>query len=155
MNQLTRPMNQFEGLTSHEPRPDRRLKEYRYADEGSFLLARDQWDAAERAREHLEVEGRRVDKDIAERAAAQAKAETERSDAVVNDELRRRYLSAGGDPARFDKELPELRHDHARRVALGIDRPLNSVAVLKDQLRQARSGMNLASAPHPTATDDA
>jgi hypothetical protein len=149
MNRLTAPINRFEGMTTHEPRPSRQATEWRYLDEGSLVLAQDQWDTAEQVRQHWQREGERVDRDIAARAAAQAKAEKERSDAVINNVFRDRYLAAGGDLATFEKDLPELRREHAKRVALGLDQPTNSLDVLKEQLRTARARMNFGAAPDP------
>lgn len=132
---------------THEPRPDRRIKEWRYVDEGSLIRAQDEWDAAEQARQHWEREGARVDADIAARAAAAEKAAKEREDATINNVLRDRYLSAGGDAATFDKDLPELRREHAKRVALGLDQPLNSIAILKEQMKATRR--NVGAVPDP------
>jgi len=118
-------------------------------DSGALILAQDQWDTAEAARQHWAREGERVDRDIAARQAAEEKARKERDDAVINDEFRRRYLSAGGDPSAFEKDLPDIRREHAKRVALGLDQPLNSMAVLREQLRTARVRMNFGAAPDP------
>jgi hypothetical protein len=157
MRQMTAPRNQFEGATLHEPRPSRHIARYRYLGEGELTRLCDEWDESERARQHWAREGERVDADIAARQAAAEQAGKERDDAITNDQFRRRYLAGGGDPSAFERNLPGLREEHARRCALGLAEPLNSVSVLKEQLRQARLGRNLGAAPHPTttATDDA
>jgi hypothetical protein len=86
---------------------------------------------------------------MAANAEAEAKAAKAREDEVIETVFRGRYLSAGGDPSAFERDLPELKREHAKRVALGLDQPLNSLAVLKEQLRAARAGRNIGSAPDP------
>jgi len=144
-------------MTAHEPRPSRHIARYRYIGEGELTRMCDEWDESELSRQYWAREGARVDADIAARKDAAEKARRDQEDATVNGVFRDRYLAAGGDLAAFEKDLPELRREHARRVALGIDRPLNSVAVLREQLRQARAGMNLGAAPDPATagTNDA
>jgi len=152
MNRLLHPVNQFDGQTGHSPRPSRQHKEWRYLDEGALVLAQDRWDTAERARQHLEVEGRRIDRDIAERAAADEQAKRDRDNDVVNITLRSRYVTAGGDVATFERDLPELRREFAKMAALGLAEPVDSMATLKAQLRAARAGRNLFS-PDATVND--
>jgi len=149
MNRLTQKINRFDGTTHYEPRPSRQMKQYRYVDSGALILAQDQWDTAEQVRQHWAAEGERVDRDIAQRKAAEERAKRDRDNDVVNITLRSRYVSAGGDPATFEQDLPRLRREHAERCALGLDQPLNSTTALKEQLRAARAGRNLGAAPDP------
>jgi len=137
---MTQPRNQFEGTTSYEPRPSRHIARYRYLGEGELTQLCDEWDESEFSRQYWAREGERIDADIEARKDAAEKAQKEREDAVINDQFRRRYLAAGGDPAAFEKVLPELRGEHARRCALGLSEPVNSTTVLKEQLRASRAG---------------
>ena len=148
MNRLTQPRNQFEGLTERQPRPNRQLKEWRYADEGSLVRSQDEWDESERARQHLEVDGRRIDRDIAERAAAAEKAAKERSDAIFDGELRRRFVAGGGTLEQFEGQRASLRLDYARKAALGEVESLDPVEITKRELRAIRRNIGpVASEP--------
>ncbi len=158
MNRLTQPINRFEGTTSHEPRPSRHIARYRYLGEGELTRLCDEWDESELSRQYWAREGARVDADIAARKAADARAQKEREDELLDGELKRRYLSGGGTESGFVSERGQLRRDFARKVALGEAQPLmSSVEQLKQQLKAARLGRNLSAAPDPrtTATDDA
>ncbi len=136
-------MNPYRNQTAFTARPARTDPAWRYRSEPELLRAQDQWDEAETTRRWIESEQKVIDQRIAANEAAAAKAEREREDKVINTELERRYLSAGGDVAEFEQDLPGLRRSHAKRVALGLDQPLNSLELLKDQLRAARAGRNL------------
>jgi len=151
-NRLTQPINRFEGMTAHEPRPNRQLKQWRYIDEGQLVRAQDDWDASEQARQHWAAEGNRIDREIAERHAAEEKAQKDRDDAVIETVFRDRYLAAGGDLATFEQDLPDLKREHAKRVALGLDEPVNSMAVLKRELKALRGTIGAAPEPERVAS---
>jgi hypothetical protein len=148
MNHLLQPTNQFEGMTAHEPRPSRQLKQWRYSDEGSLIRAQDRWDASEQARQHWEKEGARVDRDIAARQAAEEKAAKERSDAIFDGELRRRFVAGGGTLEQFEGQRASLRLDYARKAALGEVESLDPVEITKRELRAIRRNIGpVASEP--------
>ncbi len=149
MNPLLKNDNPFRNKTTFVPRPARNDLKWRYAGEGELLLAMDEWDQAEASRQWVDAQVAQLAADGKRRSDAEAKAEKERSDAVVATVFRDRYLSAGGDPIAFEKDLPELKREHAKRCALGLDQPINSLDVLKRELRAARAGRNLGAPPDP------
>ncbi len=138
-NPLLQPINRFEGRTEHDPRPSRQQKEWRYLDEGSLVRAQDEWDESEALRRHWAVEGARVQRAMDERKAAEEKARQDREDQIIDDELRRRFLSAGGTEEQFIVNHRKLRTDFALKVALGEAAPIMpSVDQIKAELRALR-----------------
>ncbi len=149
-NPLLQPINQFEGRTEHDARPSRHLAQYRYLDEGELTRLCDEWDESEALRRHWAVEGARVERAMAERKAAEEKAKQEREDAVIDDELRRRYLSGGGSESGFISERTQLRREFARKVALGEAQPImGGIDQLKQELRQLRGHRLAVPDPRP------
>ncbi len=150
---MTHPLlqtnNPFRNKTTFVPRPARNDPKWRYAAEGELLLAMDEWDTAEASRQWVDGQVATLAADGKRRADEAERAAKMREDAVVETVFRERYLSAGGDEVMFERDLPELRREHAKRVALGLDKPINSMAVLKEQLRAIRAGRNLGAAPEP------
>jgi hypothetical protein len=148
-NPLLKNDNPYLRQTEWKARPSRTDPAWRYRPEGELLAAVDQWDLAEHHRREVDTNVAQLAVDGKKRADAEAKAAKTREDAIVETVFRDRYLSAGGNPTDFERDLPELRREHAKRVALGLDQPINSMAVLKEQLRAARAGRNLGAAPEP------
>jgi hypothetical protein len=139
MNPLLQPINRFEGRTEHDPRPSRQLAQYRYLDEGELTRLCDEWDESENLRRHWAVEGARVERAMNERKAAEEKAKREREDALLDDELKRRYLSGGGTEAGFIVNRQKIRSEFAMQVAIGAAQPvMGSVDQLKAELKALR-----------------
>ncbi len=139
----------YRNQTHFVPRPSRQDPKWRYSAEPDLLFHQDAWDTAEESRKWVDTQVAQLTADGKRRADEAEKAKKAREDEVVATVFKDRYLAAGGDPIAFDKDLPELRREHARRVALGLDQPINSMAVLKEQLRVIRAGRNLGAAPDP------
>jgi hypothetical protein len=140
-------MNPYRNRTTFTERPARNNSAWRYVDEGELVRNQDLWDEAETTRRWIESEQKIIDARMTANAEAEVTAAKAREDAVVNEQFRRRYLSGGGDPIAFERDLPELRREHARRCALGLAEPVNGLDVLKRELKALR-GHRLA-APDP------
>jgi hypothetical protein len=139
MNQSTLVgSNRFRNQTTFVPRPSRTDPKWRYANEGELLRAMDEWDQAEASRQWVDAQVATLAANAKKRADEEARATKAREDSVVETVFRERYLSAGGDPVAFERDLPELRREHAKRVALGLDQPINSLDTLKRELKALR-----------------
>ncbi len=148
-NPLLQPINRFEGRTEHDSRPSRHLAQYRYLDEGELTRLCDEWDESEALRRHWAVEGAKVERAMHERKAAEEKAKQDREDAVIDDELKRRYLSGGGSESSFIVNRAKIRSDFALEVAVGRAEPIaTSLEQTKNELRALKASRNLGS-PDP------
>ncbi len=138
-NPLLRNDNVYLRKTEWMPRPDRRLSEWRYVAEEVLLRARDEWDRAEQHRLQVETNVKQLEVAAKQRTDAEEKVQQARADAVIDDELRRRYLSGGGSEHMFIAERQRLRHEFATKVALGEAEPITpSLERTKEELRRLR-----------------
>ncbi len=147
---LLRNDNPYLRQTEWKARPSRQDPAWRYRPEHELLLAVDQWDLAEAHRRQVDTNVAALAADAKKRADEAEKAQRAREDAVIDDELRRRYIAGGGTESGFIVDRPKLRNDFARKVALGEAEPLTpTIEKIKEELRQLRGHRLAMPDPRP------
>ncbi len=136
---LLRNDNQFLRKTEWMPRPDRRLSEWRYVDEGRLVEAQDQWDQAEHYRRQVDANVAALTAAAKQRADAEEKARQAREDQIIDGELLRRYVSGGGSEHAFITNRAKIRSDFALEVAVGRAKPImGDLEQLKQEMKAMR-----------------
>ncbi len=138
-NPLLRNDNPFLRKTEWKARPSRQDPAFRYVDEGRLVEAQDQWDLAEAHRRQVDANVAALTAAAKLRTDAEEKAQRERADAILDDELKRRYLSGGGSESSFIVNRARIREEFATKVATGQAKPIMpTIDQIKAELRQLR-----------------
>ncbi len=142
--------NPYLRKTEWTQRPARNDPKWRYVGEGELVRNQDLWDQAEQHRRQVDTNVAALAADGKRRSDEAEKARQEREDAILDDELKRRYLSGGGTESGFIVNRSRIRAEFATAVAIGQAEPLTpTIDQIKAELRQLRGHRLAAPDPRP------